>query len=65
MNVFINPDYCMVHYTPFDEVLEMIAYLGTDPHLILQKIDVQSSFCLLPVYPSDQKLIGFKLSVLL
>lgn len=38
VNDFIDPDYCTVHYTPFDEVLEMIANLGTDS--LLAKMDV-------------------------
>lgn len=58
VNDFIDPDYCTVHYTPFDEVLEMIANLGTDS--FLAKMDVKSAFRLLPVHPADQELLGFK-----
>lgn len=58
INDFIDPDYCTVHSTPFDVVLEMIANLGTDS--FLAKIDVKSAFRLLPVHPADQELLGFK-----
>ena len=58
VNDFIDPDYCTVHYTPFDEVLEMIAALGKNS--FLAKMDVKSAFRLLPVHPSDHELFGFK-----
>lgn len=47
-----------MHYTSFDEVLDMIAERGTGA--FLGKMDVRSAFRLLPVNPSNHQLVGFK-----
>ena len=47
-----------VKYTSFDNVLDMIALLG--PGALLAKRDVTSAFSLLPVFPGDFGLLGFK-----
>lgn len=58
VNDFIDTEACSVHYTSFDEVLDMVAKLGTGA--FLGKMDVKSAFRLLPVNPSDHQLLGFK-----
>lgn len=63
VNDFIDTEACSVHYTSFDEVLDMIAKLGTGA--FLSNMDVKSAFRLLPVNPSDHQLLGFKFNNLI
>lgn len=58
VNDFIDVEACSVHYTSFDEVLDMVAKLGRGA--VLGKMDVKSAFRLLPVNPSDHQFLCFK-----
>lgn len=58
INFFIDPSTCSVKYTAFDTVVDMIAMLG--PSAELGKVDIKNAFRLLPIYPGDFDLLGFK-----
>lgn len=58
INSFIDPDDCSVKYTAFDTVVDMINQLG--PGAELGKVDIKSAFRLLPIYPGDFDLLGFR-----
>lgn len=58
INSFIDPELCTVRYTAFDTVVDMITRIG--PGAELGKVDIKSAFRLLPVYPGDFELLGFR-----
>jgi hypothetical protein len=53
VNDFIDEHYTWVKYSSFDNAIIMIQGLG--------KMDLISAFRLLPVYPGDFDLLGFKI----
>lgn len=58
INAFIDPQLCSVKYSSFDSVVDMIAELGQGAEL--GKVDIKNAFRLLPIYPGDFELLGFK-----
>lgn len=62
INYFIDPEVCSVHYSSFDNVVDMISSLGKGA--LLGKVDVKSAFRLIPVHPSDFELLGFSIDSL-
>jgi hypothetical protein len=59
VNDFIDENYTSVKYSSFDNAISMVQRLGKNVEL--GKMDLKSSFCLLPVYPGDFDLLGFKI----
>lgn len=59
VNDFIDPHYCTVQYSSIDDAVHMIQELGRGA--LLGKTDIKSAFRLLPVYPGDFDLLGFKM----
>ena len=57
VNHFIDSSACTVHYSSFDNVIDMISRLGKGA--LLGKLDIKSAFRLVPVYPGDFDLLGF------
>lgn len=53
----IDPEVCSVHYSSFDNVVDMISSLGKGA--LLGKVHVKSAFRLIPVHQSDFELLGF------
>ena len=51
------PD-CSVHYTSFDEAVELIKLMGKG--CFLAKVDIRHAFRLCPVHPDDWHLLGFQ-----
>ncbi|KAK6171805.1 hypothetical protein SNE40_018232 [Patella caerulea] len=60
VNYFIDPRISSVQYTSFDKVMDMISEVGKGA--LLAKIYIKSAFRLLPIYPGDFDLLGFKLN---
>ena len=60
VNDFIDEKYCSVRYSSFDIALEMLPMLGQGA--IAARLDIKSAFRLLPIYPKDFELLGFKIS---
>lgn len=58
INDFIDPATCSVHYSSFDQVLQMISKLGQSA--LIGKMDIKSAFRLLPVNPADFDCLGIK-----
>lgn len=58
VNSFIDPEETSVKYTSFDSVIQMIAKIGKGANI--GKRDIKSAFRLLPIYPGDFDLLGFK-----
>ena len=58
VNDFIAPELCSVKYSSFDDAVSIVRACGRGA--LMAKCDVQSAFTLLPVYPSDFCLLGFK-----
>lgn len=58
INDFIDPEKCSVSYSSFDNAVQMIQKLGKSAKL--GKKDISSAFRLLPLYPGDFCLTGFK-----
>lgn len=58
VNDHIDESHCTVQYTSFDNIIRMISELGRGA--LLAKMDIKSAFRLLPVYPGDFDLLGFK-----
>lgn len=55
---FIDPKLCSVKYSSFYSVVDIIAELGQGAEL--GKVDIKNAFRLLPIYPWDFELLGFK-----
>ena len=51
MNDEIDPESCSLLYVSVDQVAEVAAQLGTGAHMA--KIDIESSYWLIPVHPHD------------
>ena len=58
INDFIDESYTSVKYSHFDQVTEKLLKLGMNTQM--GKIDIKSAFRLLPCYPGDFDLLGFK-----
>jgi hypothetical protein len=58
-NYFIDEHYTSVKYYSFDNTISMVQRLGKNVEL--GKMDLKSAFRLLPVYPGDFDLLGFKI----
>lgn len=58
INDFIDPKYCSVKYSSFDEAVTLIQSQG--PACLIGKMDLKSAFRLLPIHPSDFCLLGIK-----
>lgn len=58
INAFIDPKLCSVKYSSFYSVVDIIAELGQGAEL--GKVDIKNAFRLLPIYPWDFELLGFK-----
>lgn len=59
VNDFINPEYCSVKYSSFDNAVSIVKKLGKNA--LIAKMDIKSAFRLLPCYPGDFCLLGFKI----
>jgi hypothetical protein len=59
VNDFIHEKLATVQYSKFDNVISIIQTLGE--HAKIGKIDIKSAFRLLPCYPEDFDLLGFKI----
>jgi hypothetical protein len=59
VNDFIDEHYTSVKYSSFDNTISIVQRLGKNVEL--GKMDLKSAFCLLPVYPGDFDLLGFKI----
>lgn len=58
VNLYIDPEFCKVNYSKFDDILEMVYECG--PNAQMAKIDIKSAFRLLPVNPADFDLLGIE-----
>lgn len=58
VNDGIPAEECSVHYTSFDDAVEMVRLFGKD--CFLAKVDLKHAFRLCPVHPNDWHLLGFK-----
>lgn len=58
VNEYIDPCFTSVQYSSFDHTISIIQKLGTGA--LLGKMDIKSAFRLLPMYPGDFDLLGFK-----
>ena len=58
VNNFIAKCDCAVHYTSFDQAVEMVMEAGHGAWTA--KSDIKSAFRLLPVSPTDYELLGFR-----
>lgn len=58
VNYYIDPNETVVQYSSFDSVIQMIANLGKGA--FIGKRDIKSAFRLLPIFPGDFDLLGFK-----
>ena len=56
MNDGINPAWCSLSYVSVDNLIEVICSLGRGA--LLAKVDVQSAYRLVPVFPEDCWLLG-------
>ena len=56
INDFIDPELCSVHYSKFDNAIEMLQNLGNCA--LMAKKDIKSAFNLCPIYPGDFDLLG-------
>ena len=59
VNDFIDEKLATVQYSKFDNIISIIQTLGG--HAKIGKIDIKSAFRLLPCYPGDFDLLGFKI----
>ncbi|VDI81167.1 Hypothetical predicted protein [Mytilus galloprovincialis] len=59
VNDFIDEKFTSVKYSSFDNAVNMVKKLGIGAKLA--KMDIKSAFRLLPVYPGDFDLLGFKI----
>lgn len=59
VNDFIDKQLSSVQYSTFDNAVDIIKKLGFRAQIA--KMDIKSAFRLLPIYPGDFDLLGFKL----
>ena len=59
VNDYIDPKFTTVHYSSFDNAVSIVKTLGVDA--LIAKMDIKSAFRLLPCYPGDFSLLGFKI----
>ena len=57
VNDYIDPKFCHVKYTQFDEAIKLVQDLGQG--CLLGKSDIKSAFRLIPVAPEDFDQLGF------
>ena len=58
VNDGIEPEVCSLKYTSVDEAVKVILSLGQGAQIA--KVDIESSYRVIPVYPTDQLLLGMK-----
>ena len=56
INEGIDKELCAVHYTKFDDAIQLVVRAGKDA--LLAKADIKSAFRLLPIHPADFCLLG-------
>ena len=61
VNDYIDECFTIVHYSHFDNAVNMVEKLGKGA--LIGKKDIKSAFRLLPCYPGDFDLLGFKLEI--
>ena len=54
INEFIDPELRSVHYSKFDNAIELLQNLGK----LMTKKDIKHAFNLCPIYPGDFDLLG-------
>lgn len=59
VNDFIDSKFTSVQYSSFDNAVSIVKKLGYNA--IIAKMDIKSAFRLLPCYPGDFNLLGFKI----
>lgn len=59
VNDYIDQTKISVHYSTFDQVVDMISKQGRGA--LIGKMDIKSAFRLIPVHPDDFDLLGFKI----
>jgi hypothetical protein len=59
INDFIDEKFTSVQYSLFDNAVSIVKNLGKGA--LIGKKDIQSAFRLLPIYPGDFDLLGFKI----
>lgn len=59
VNDFIDTKFSTVQYSSFDKAISIVEKLGQNA--LIAKMDIKSAFRLLPVYPGDFNLLGFKI----
>lgn len=59
VNDYVDEKFTSVKYSSFDNAINMIKNLGFNA--LIGKKDIKSAFRLLPIYPGDFDLLGFKL----
>ena len=57
INDGIPQNLCSVNYQTIDDAIKLIQYYG--PSALLAKSDIEHSFKLIPIHPSDFELLGF------
>ena len=57
INDYIDPEFCSVQYTRFDQAVKMIQKLGKGA--LLGKADIKNAFRLMIISPDDFPLLGF------
>ena len=56
VNDGISEDWCSLQYASLDDALRLICHLG--PGCQLVKMDLKNAYCIIPVHPDDQHLLG-------
>ena len=56
VNDFMEPELCSLRYTSVDEVVQVILSLGQGAQMV--KVDIESAYRTIPVYPTDWLLLG-------
>jgi hypothetical protein len=59
VNDYVDEKCTSVKYSSFDNAINMIKNLGVNT--LIGKKDIKSAFRLVPIYPDDFDLLGFKL----
>ena len=59
VNDFIDEKFTSVQYSLFDNAVSIVRNLGKGA--LIRKKDIKSAFRLLPIYPGDFELLGFKI----
>ena len=58
VNNGIEPELCSLRYTSVDEAVQVILLLGQWAQMA--KVDIESAYRIIPVYPTDQLLLGMQ-----